>query len=151
MREIKFRAWNPIKKSLSPSKPFLEWLKVMDYLKSIAQKDWIFMQYTGLKDNTKWKDLTEEERSKWTRDGNMPSEWNGKEIYEGDWIKFNLLKGDDNEPEYKNEVGGIMVENLGTVTVGNVKYGTFWKWEFVDKDSIEVIGNIYENPELLVK
>jgi hypothetical protein len=45
-------------------------------------------QYTGLKDSTKWEDLTEEERKEWTRHS-MPSEWGGVEIYEGDIIKIN--------------------------------------------------------------
>lgn len=45
-------------------------------------------QWVGLKDGTTWKDLTEEERTQWTLDGNMPSEWEGKKIFEGDKLKY---------------------------------------------------------------
>lgn len=45
-------------------------------------------QFTGLYDSTKWQDLTESEREQWTRSGSMPSEWNGKRIFEGDVAKL---------------------------------------------------------------
>lgn len=43
-------------------------------------------QFTGLHDATKWKELTEAERDKWTLEGNMPSEWKGRMIFEGDVV-----------------------------------------------------------------
>lgn len=44
----------------------------------------VLMQYTGLKDNTKWEALTEKEQKEWIDAGNKKEDWNGKEIYEGD-------------------------------------------------------------------
>ena len=44
---------------------------------------------TGQYDSTKWEDLSENERAKWTLIGNMPSEWKGREIYEGDILHTN--------------------------------------------------------------
>ena len=49
-------------------------------------------QYTGLHDNTKWSALTEKERNEWVQiEGNFPSEWKGKKIFEGDDVELNCL------------------------------------------------------------
>lgn len=48
----------------------------------------ILEQWTGLCDATKWEQLTESEREQWTRAGNMPSEWKGREIYKGDVLQI---------------------------------------------------------------
>jgi hypothetical protein len=47
-------------------------------------------EFTGLYDEVKWTDLTEEERGQWTLDGNMPSEWKGHKVYEGDQVLLNI-------------------------------------------------------------
>ena len=112
MREIKFRA---------KYKDNKEWSHFT--LKELIQNDGVMFdnyhdwyQYTGRKDK------------------------NGKEIYEGDILKFKPLKEKDNvgkvkffagiffvtdKDDYDYEIGYILIENL------------------------EVIGNIYENPELI--
>jgi hypothetical protein len=46
-------------------------------------------QFIGLHDATRWQDLTEPEREIWTRAGNTPDEWKGREIYEGDIFTVN--------------------------------------------------------------
>ena len=76
---------------------------------------WKVMQFTGLRDK------------------------NGKEIYEGDRIRYTFLEvinGGVREPEPKF----ITVESVLRFDVMRA---------ISDADEIEVIGNIYENPELL--
>ena len=122
MREIKFRAWD-------------EYSKKMDYdpmIKVFGQKWYsvndhfndsdILMQYTGLKDK------------------------NGVEIYEGDVIKCEI------QDKYKKNEPGIYI----------VKFDNEFRFSACEKKdphglpltwgaflSIENIGNVYENPELL--
>ena len=77
-------------------------------------------QYTGLKDK------------------------NGKEIYEGDIVSFNLKSDNGGQPnitgyiEYQTTFSGYRIMSLK---------GSF-ALDYNIKD-IEVIGNIYDNPELL--
>lgn len=123
MREIKFRAWHPDTKEVMPV-DCIDWDET-GYLTEVnAGYCWaekfdpvkfqklVLMQYTGLKDK------------------------NGKEIYEGDIIKFLLA--------------GIGERNL--VVSYNILQGFYPMqgtngWATDGKG--EVIGNIYENPDLL--
>ena len=73
MREIRFRAWDKEKAKMDKNFRFDEFNDVNDYF---ADDDFVFMQYTGLKDK------------------------NGKEIYEGDIVHFKTLRG----KEYIGEV-----------------------------------------------
>jgi len=132
MREIKFRAWDKRKQKMwavhtwsIPTLITLEWTeenyKKTDKCPQTETDDWqdkyILMQYTGLKDK------------------------NGKEIYEGDIVKFIY----NSTPQQE--------------IIGQVKWrDDYLAWEFgsyliepTPKKTIEIIGNIYENPELLNK
>jgi uncharacterized phage protein (TIGR01671 family) len=120
MREIKFRAWNKTEKKMYQMEVF-----------SINNPEVEFLQFTGLKDK------------------------NGKEIYEGDICTI---------------ADGMMYsKSVGTMVAG--KYLVYWnddRWGLKDSngddydtgdyyrgDDInnwnesEIIGNIYENPDLL--
>ena len=75
---------------------------------------------------------------------------NGVDIYEGDIIK----KTDDSIKEYDGAVGVVEYDSEYTRFEITMKIGT--PRSFYDEmglnfstDEIEVIGNIYENPELL--
>jgi hypothetical protein len=97
-------------------------------------------QFTGLYDATRWEDLTEEKRDRWTIDGNMPSEWKGREIYEGDIIKAyhpNYIEKFIGSVFWDYELAAFCLRFCGTeMTLANF-------------DEFIVIGNIHDNPELL--
>ncbi len=63
---------------------------------------------------------------------------NGKDIYEGDVFKYVLDDGFGDVTEYTEEV----IFNQGSFDLDNCPLGAFCS-------DGEVIGNIYENPELL--
>ena len=131
MREIKFRAWDKgLKRMIYLSEPTVEnddfsgiVFKLRDYFVSAFSSDRIedleLMQYTGLKDK------------------------NGREIYEGDIVKT--------ETDYINtgkitEIGVVEFYEEGLVWI--INYGET-QINLAYAENIEVIGNIYENPELL--
>jgi uncharacterized phage protein (TIGR01671 family) len=137
-REIKFRAWDNIRKEMIP-------FDAVSYLVEFDGTIWeiegddlrertsmlTLMQYTGLKDK------------------------NGIEIYEGDIIKWGHIKGGEENPirvavvkinpDLQFEIIGERKFFMGQDKIfryGNFIYTDTEKW-------IEIIGNIYENPELL--
>ena len=129
MRKIKFRAWSKEK-------------NIMCYNNEDGDADWCdgtygsllgvindfltaerydFMQYTGLKDK------------------------NGKEIYEGDILKQNGLI---RVVQWEMSCGSCCSQVIGFSASGE---GHTDFIELSRPEIIEVIGNIYDNPELLEK
>lgn len=142
MREIKFMAWDKKLKRLISNEEFAfsPYFIQADGKVIICDpgneehnfeelKDYILMQYTGLKDK------------------------NDKEIYEGYIVRLTDI---DNELE----IFTVIWEKSGYFTlkpfIDNEGYVPTLGY-FTDRDSndnyytIEIIGNIYENPELLEK
>ena len=131
-REIKFRVWDKLRKTMCSHEDINIWDRFMkdDMINQYAP----LMQYTGLKDK------------------------NGKEIYEGDIIKFSnhvdevyeeigVVDFDLSECGYKatyktrefNNIMGYYGRTNCIYLINNKEY----------ECEYEVIGNIYENPELL--
>ncbi len=125
-REIKFRAWNIQTKRMLKDSINLNHGEGLDY--NQAEEDFILMQFTGEKDKNK------------------------KEIYEGDILKFEFTKDNKNRGlvHYhgvvwyaKKSKWALRRKNKDKKKTHIVGLG---KIKLIDH---EVIGNIYENPELL--
>ena len=125
------------------------------------------IEYTGLKDNTKWEQLTKTEQKAWLTQGKTKEEWDGKEIYEGDIVKLRYwiaatLDDKGNEIEKKYAPSHIveviysppMWQGIGCSET-RVKSKLPWSdkalypFAFTDHAEREVIGNIYENKDML--
>ena len=148
MREIKFRGWDENGSTMYYSKDNDG--KISTFFQMFENENLPFMQYTGLHDSTKWEQLTTTEQKRWLDLGKSKEQWNGKEIYEGDIIR----KGND-------DIDIVMFGNIGYDGDRNGLTGfglksdyeekeNFFELQYYDEpDGYEVIGNIYENPELL--
>ena len=110
MRKIKFRYWNSVSKIMvnDPPLPANKNLSLNDYF---TDRGWVWMQFIGLLDKS------------------------GKEIYEGDIVKW--------RNEEKCEV--FWSQSQGVWKIKG------WSSDplFIQIRSCEVIGNIYENKDLL--
>lgn len=134
-RPIKFRAWAKDTKVMHPV-----WHVVSD-------EDGVYelMQFTGLTDGTKWDELSKDEQLAWIRSGGTPSSWKGKEIYEGDVLM--------------QKVGtefGSLVELRGVMEwmAEDAQFGIKYEVDEIihyhgTAEPPEVIGNVFENRELL--
>lgn len=133
MNNLKFRAWDKTAKKMSKvtaidfsTKPFRVFYKAYGNGNYFNQ-DAILMQSTGLKDK------------------------NGKEIFEGDIVNCGyLFTGSpfEEEDEYEEEKGVVKFVNCGF----NIEFKNHTNL-FIDIilscEDVEVIGNIYEDKELL--
>ncbi len=121
MRPIKFRAWLKDKK---------EWYN-LDITDSSSvgvlnvNFDYVLCQFTGLKDK------------------------NGKEIYEGDIVEYEAHYDSYGRKEHTDIERQPVVFEHGCFVVPKRNFNTPALNIPQHKDRFKVIGNLYENPELL--
>ena len=120
----KFRAWDEEGKVMYYDVyPFKDDTLLLSYdeiaFDEVPASEFILMQSTGLRDK------------------------NGKEIFEGDIVKFTITNGFD----YVVDEYGVVTYKQGAFFI--VKDFAEYLISYVYTDKIEVIGNIYENHELL--
>lgn len=129
----------------------------------------VLMQYTGLHDNTPWEELSENGKEKFLSDWNYSKDrqnkkedWKGKEIYEGDIISFThnkyirdeengLLGGAGKIEEYTRNYAVEFVNTYCTygLRARNKSIHFMLSQATINTRNARVIGNIYDNPELL--
>ena len=123
MREIKFRAYDYDNKRFEYDVQYnYDYELGSSFLDILEDNNFLVEQYTGIKD------------------------MNDVEVYEGDIIKFHvvMLSPDDKVGyvKYYPEYGYSIMLNRGSLL--RQEY-----WASGDKHTIEVIGNIHEDEELL--
>ncbi len=120
---LKFRAWFDSEMYDKPvvydGEFYLDW---REFENGETHNGAVLMQFTGLKDK------------------------NGKEIFEGDIVKYKSgCNTYTEEVAYDKNFAGFGVKDAKADIIF-----TFWELaEDIDLISLEVVGNIYENPELL--
>lgn len=126
MREIKFRIWNNHAEEIAYNEFWVNGSSIVyddgkSYNDRELDNDLVVMQYTGLKDK------------------------NEKDIYEGD-----ILKNESEAPTNIIERGVVVFDGGGFMMAEKKQKGALGY--YLHKLScVEIIGNIYQNPELLTK
>ena len=123
----KFRAWTEVGEVMYYDVyPFKDDTLLLSYdeiaFDEVPASDFILMQSTGLKDK------------------------NGKEIYEGDIVKYEAgCNTVTEEVAYDKNFAGFGVRDADI----DIIFTFLQLADVVDLISLEVVGNIYQNPELL--
>ena len=125
-REIKFRIWDDILKIMYTPEMDEKYKNLWE-IPSIkggilkVRDEVIIMQFTGLTDK------------------------NGIDIYEDDIVEYENNNCGYGRPRKEELSRGVVIWNNDWLTYD---IGTSNNWD-IDRESAEVIGNIYENPELI--
>lgn len=155
MRETRFRAWDAIDGGWvdeswmreNAEEVLFGWLGLDN--KFGIPKEISVMQSTGLHDATPWEKTTPEQRQGCTKET-----WNGVEIYEGDIVAGLWYDKDSAWAERYN----FAVVKYGPDRALYVPFPRFFleglgagilDWRDMGPSYMEVIGNIWENKDLL--
>lgn len=125
MRTLKFRAWNEYSKEYDWTLAIKTGNGIVELSKFFELPNMTIEQFTGFKDR------------------------NGKEVYEGDVIRYKVLRDDCSTRhgyKYREVIEAVEYDDgRGMYIIGQYSpLGTI-----VDHYEPEVIGNVHENPELL--
>lgn len=128
MREIKFRAWDKLNKEIVDVEEIDFMNKVIDYIDNDYENNrqeiiGAYFENIELMQYTGLKDMRE------------------KEIYEGDIVKLRANHG-IGVVKYYDEWGAFVIEYIKPRPLAVLGMNYY-------KENIEILGNIYENPELL--
>ncbi len=129
MKEIKFRAWNKIASFMMDWKDFIGYEKdqisiVGNDYRVFNDDEFIIMEYTGLKDK------------------------NGKEIHEGDITAVFNFEDSFFRVKVVYQNGAFGYINIFDEFIPFAS-NNFSQWTDDKSKEIEVVGNIYENSDLL--
>lgn len=134
MRTLKFRAWSVRHNIMLNSKTLHELLKVELDIKTNSTDNLLLMQFTGFVD------------------------FSGKEIYEGDIVEYVYTRDATQKKKFEihfdDKVGAWFCGHGGMLSdVLVVQNDDEWKrsqnWNIRENQYLKVIGNIYENNELV--
>lgn len=122
----KFRAWDSAKKEMFKDTFAITesgQVVVVDQSSVFVSPDYVFVDHLVIMQSTGLKDK------------------NGKEVFVGDIIK--CTRGCPHEVYLEKEYGGTFIGGMPAVYLKGLSEGYAWT------EYEEIIGNIYENPELL--
>ena len=101
-------------------------------------------QFTGLYDSTKWESLSELEQQEWL-ESHTKDEWRGRKIFEGDIVRTKygrLGKVIWFKPQ-------ICFDLIPINTLENIKRKAPDQYDLWRSYNLEVVGNEFDNPELM--
>ena len=125
-REFKFRVWIPSLNEMSKKwmQKYLDFTGIIDSHE--GNREGVWMQYTGLKDK------------------------NGKEIYEGDILEH--MRHNGNSSNFLIHYTDERLEWTAhdeALHYGGTSLRSYFRIATTGGNAVEIIGNIFENPELV--